>query len=43
MLKSYLKYLVGDGQGQLKALDFAPLPRSLADKAVAQLDKIQVP
>jgi phosphate transport system substrate-binding protein len=43
MLKSYLKYLVGDGQGQLKALDFAPLPRSLADKAVAELDKIQVP
>src|SRR5438309_12084840 len=27
----------------LKSLDFAPLPKSLADKAVAQLDKIQVP
>jgi len=42
-LRSYIKYLVSEGQGQLKELDFAPLPRSLADKAVAQLDKIQVP
>jgi phosphate transport system substrate-binding protein len=42
-LKSYLRYLVTDGQTQLKTLDFAPLPRSLADKTVAQLDKIQVP
>jgi phosphate transport system substrate-binding protein len=42
-LKSFIKYLVGDGQAQLKALDFAPLPKGLADKAVAQLDKIQVP
>jgi phosphate transport system substrate-binding protein len=43
VLKDYLKYLVTEGQAQLKGLDFAPLPRSLADKAVAQLDKIQVP
>jgi phosphate transport system substrate-binding protein len=42
-LKSYIKYLVSDGQSQLKDLDFAPLPKGLADKAVAQLDKIQVP
>ncbi len=42
-LKSFLKFLVSDGQAQLKGLDFAPLPRSLADKAIAQLDKIQVP
>jgi len=42
-LKSYIKYLVTDGQQQLKSLDFAQLPKSLADKAVAQLDKIQVP
>ena len=41
-LKAYLKYLVTDGQAQLKALDFAPLPKSLADKAVAQLDKLVV-
>jgi phosphate transport system substrate-binding protein len=42
-LRSYIKFLVTDGQAQLKALDFAPLPKGLADKAVAQLDKIQVP
>ena len=42
-LKAYLKYLLTDGQKQLKPLDFAALPKSLADKAVAQLDKIQVP
>lgn len=42
-LKSYLKYLVTDGQKFAKDLDFAPLPKSLQDKAVAQLDKIQVP
>ncbi|HEY4242684.1 MAG TPA: phosphate ABC transporter substrate-binding protein PstS [Kofleriaceae bacterium] len=42
-LKSYLKYLLVDAQPGLKELDFAPLPKSLADKAVAQLDKIQVP
>ena len=42
-LKSYIKYLVTEGQPQLKTLDFAPLPKSLADKAIAQIDKIQVP
>jgi len=42
-LKSYLKYLVTDGQSLLKELDFAPLPKGLADKATAQLDKLQVP
>jgi len=42
-LKSYFKYLLTDGQALIKDIDFAPLPRSLADKAVAQLDKIQVP
>jgi phosphate transport system substrate-binding protein len=42
-VKNYLKYLVTDGQKLLPELDFAPLPRSLQDKAVAQLDKVQVP
>ena len=42
-LKSYFKYMLTDGQALIKDIDFAPLPRSLADKAVAQLDKIQVP
>ena len=40
-LKAYIKYLITDGQTQLKDLDFAPLPKSLQDKAVAQLAKIQ--
>ncbi len=42
-LKSYLKYLLTDGQKLLGDLDFAALPKALADKAVAQLDKITIP
>lgn len=42
-LKAYFKYMVTDAQALIKDLDFAPLPKSLADRAVAQLDKIQVP
>jgi phosphate transport system substrate-binding protein len=42
-LKAYFKYMLTDGQSLVKELDFAPLPKGLADKAVAQLDKIQVP
>ena len=39
-LKAYVKYLLTDGQKMLPELDFAPLPKSLQDKALAQLDKI---
>ena len=39
-LRDYLKFLLTDGQKQLSSLDFAPLPKSLQDKAVAQLSKI---
>jgi phosphate transport system substrate-binding protein len=42
-VKAYFKYMLTDAQAQIKDIDFAPLPRGLADKAVAQLDKIQVP
>ena len=42
-LKAYLKYLVKDGQKLLGEIDYAPLPPSLQDKAVKQLEKIQVP
>jgi phosphate transport system substrate-binding protein len=42
-LKSYLTYLLTDGQKSLTELDFAPLPKSLQDKAVAQLDKLTLP
>ena len=41
-LKAYLKYILDDGQKFLKDLDFAPLPKSLHDKALKQLDKIFV-
>jgi phosphate transport system substrate-binding protein len=42
-LKAYLTYLLTDGQKLLEPLDFAPLPKALADKATAQLAKIQSP
>lgn len=42
-LKSYLRYMLTDGQAMLKELDFAPLPKNLAEKALAQLDKLQLP
>jgi phosphate transport system substrate-binding protein len=40
-VKAYLDYLLGDAQKDLASLDFAPLPKSLRDKATAQLAKIQ--
>ncbi len=42
-LKAYLKFLVKDGQKLLSEIDYAPLPKSLQEKAVKQLDKIQLP
>jgi hypothetical protein len=40
MLKAYLGYLLGDGQKLLPQIGLAPLPSSIDQKAVAQLDKI---
>jgi len=40
MLKSYLGYLLGDGQRLLPTLYYAPLPSSLDQKAIAQLSQI---
>ncbi len=40
MLKAYLTYLLGDGQKLLEQIGLAPLPTSLDQQAVAQLDKI---
>ena len=42
MLKAYLGYLLGDGQKLLPDLSYAPLPSSLDQKAIAQLDQITV-
>jgi phosphate transport system substrate-binding protein len=43
VLKSYVKFLIKDGQKLLGEIDYAPLSKSLQDRAVKQLDKIQVP
>jgi phosphate transport system substrate-binding protein len=40
MLKSYLGYLLGAGQQLLPSLGYAPLPSSLDQKAIAQLNQI---
>lgn len=42
-LKAYLRFLIKDGQKLLSEIDYAPLPKSLQDKAIKQLDRIQVP
>lgn len=40
-IRAYVKFLLTEGQKLLPELDFAPLPKTLQDKALAQLDKIQ--
>ncbi len=42
-VKAYLKFLVTEAQPLLPEIDFAPIPKSLQDKALAKIDKIQVP
>ncbi len=42
-LKAYFKFMVTDAQALLPAIDFAPIPKSLQDKALAQIEKITVP
>jgi len=39
-LKSYLGYLVGNGQQTLSGLGYAPLPSSIDQKAKDQISKI---
>jgi phosphate transport system substrate-binding protein len=41
LVKAYLNYLLTDGQKMLADLDFAPLPKSIQDKAIAQLAQLQ--
>jgi len=40
-LKAYFKFLVTDAQKLIPEIDFAPLPKSLQDKALAAVEKIQ--
>ena len=42
-IKSFLRFVVGDGQKLAKDVDYAPLPTALQQKAVAQIDSILVP
>ncbi len=42
-LKAFLRYMLTDGQKLAPSIDYAPLPKALADKALAQLDKLQIP
>jgi phosphate transport system substrate-binding protein len=42
-IKTYFKFLLTDGQALLPEINFAPIPRSLQEKALAQLEKVQVP
>jgi phosphate transport system substrate-binding protein len=39
-VKAYFKFMVTDGQKLIPEIDFAPLPKPLRDKAMAQVDKI---
>lgn len=41
LVKGFLKYLLTDGQAIAKDVDFAALPSSLKEKALAQVEKIQ--
>jgi phosphate transport system substrate-binding protein len=42
-IKSFLRFVVGDGQTLAKDVDYAPLPAALQQKAAAQVDSILVP
>jgi phosphate transport system substrate-binding protein len=42
-IKSFLRYVVGAGQELAEDVDYAPLPASLQQKALAQIDAISVP
>jgi phosphate transport system substrate-binding protein len=42
-VRSWLNFLLTDGQELAPEIDFAPLPDTLKDQAMAQLDKLVVP
>jgi len=42
-VKAYFEFMVTDGQALLEEVDFAPIPKSLQDKALAQIQNVQVP
>ena len=42
-IKAFLRFMLTDGQKVAPSIDYAPLSASLAEKALAQLDKIKLP
>lgn len=42
-VKAYFTYMLTDGQKLLAEIDFAPIPKALQDKALAQIEKVEVP
>jgi phosphate transport system substrate-binding protein len=42
-IKSFLRYVVGEGQKLAEDVDYAPLPTALQQKAMIQIDSILVP
>jgi phosphate transport system substrate-binding protein len=40
VVKQYFQFMVGDGQKLLPEIDYAPLPKPLQDKAIAQAGKL---
>jgi phosphate transport system substrate-binding protein len=42
-VKAYFKYMLTDGQKLLAEIDFAPIPKALQDKALTQIEKVEVP
>jgi phosphate transport system substrate-binding protein len=42
-LKAFINYILTEGQQAAPDIDFAPLPDSIKEKAMAQLDQLQIP
>jgi phosphate transport system substrate-binding protein len=42
-IKSFLRFVVGEGQNLAEDVDYAPLPAALQQKALAQIDSLLVP
>jgi ABC-type phosphate transport system substrate-binding protein len=40
-VKAYFKYMVTEGQALIPEIDYAPLPKALQDKAIAQIGKLE--
>ena len=41
-LKDFMRWALTEGEKQAAALDYAPLPATMADRLVARLDSIKV-